>query len=93
MLSRTPLEGFIGCSYAISETDLFESTARLTLPTLVVVGAEDGSTPPDLVRETADLIAGSEFHIIRKAGHLPCIEQPVEMAALISTFMVKNKLG
>lgn len=93
MLSRTPVAGYIGCSQAIAETDLYDSTARLTLPTLAIVGSEDGSTPPDMVRETADLIAGSQFHVIRKAGHLPCVEQPAEMASLISAFMAENKLG
>lgn len=93
MLSRTPVEGYIGCSQAIAETDLYDSTARLTLPTLAIVGSEDGSTPPDMVRETADLIAGSQFEIIRRAGHLPCVEQPAEMASLISAFMAENNLG
>ncbi|MCK4712521.1 MAG: 3-oxoadipate enol-lactonase, partial [Marinosulfonomonas sp.] len=55
MLCRTPIAGYLGCSAAIAQTDLFDSTARLTLPTLAIAGAEDGSTPPDLVRETADL--------------------------------------
>ena len=72
-----------------------QSTAKANarVPTLAIVGSEDGSTPPDMVRETADLIAGSQFKVIRKAGHLPCVEQPAEMAALISKFMVDNKLG
>lgn len=93
MLCRTPVEGYIGCSQAIAETDLYVSTARLTLPTLAIVGSEDGSTPPDLVRETADLVAGSQFKVIRKAGHLPCVEQPAEMSALIAAFMKENALG
>ena len=87
MLCRAPAAGYLGCSAAIAETDLFESTARLTLPTLVIAGAEDGSTPPDLVRETADLIRGARFHLIRGAAHLPCVEQPVEYADVLTTFL------
>ncbi len=87
MLCRTPVDGYLGCSAAIAETDLFESTARLTLPTLAIAGSEDGSTPPDLVRETADLVKGSKFHLIRGAGHLPCVEQPEEYAAVLTTFL------
>ena len=93
MLCRTPVEGYVGCSQAIADTDLYSSTARLTLPTLAVVGSEDGSTPPDLVRETAELIAGSQFKVIRKAGHLPCVEKPAELADLIIEFMKENNLG
>ena len=87
MLIRTSLDGYAGCSLAIAETDLLESTARLTLPTLVVVGDEDGATPPDLVRETAELIPGSTFRVISGAGHLPCIEKPEIMAEHITTFL------
>ena len=87
MLCRTPVDGYLGCSAAIAETDLFESTARLTLPTLAIAGSEDGSTPPDLVRETADLVKGSKFHLIRGAGHLPCVEKPEEYAAVLTTFL------
>ncbi len=86
MLVRTPLDGYLGCCAAIADTDLVESTARLTLPTLAMAGAEDGSTPPDLVRETAALIPGSSFHVITGAGHLPAIEQPAAVAALLSGF-------
>ncbi|MGB0410546.1 MAG: 3-oxoadipate enol-lactonase [Pikeienuella sp.] len=87
MLTRTPLEGYINVCAAIAETDLKESTARLRIPAMAMVGDEDGSTPPDLVRETAELIPGSAFHIVRGAGHLPCIEQPKATAALIGDFL------
>lgn len=87
MMTRTPLEGFIGTSAAISETDLFSSTARLTLPTLGIAGSEDGSTPPDLVREACNLIKGSKFHLIRGAGHLPCVENPDEYAQVLGAFL------
>ncbi|MDH3668533.1 MAG: 3-oxoadipate enol-lactonase [Paracoccaceae bacterium] len=87
MLSRTPAAGYARTSAAIRDTDLIESTSRLRLPCLAICGAEDGATPPDLVRETAGLIPGSRFELIRKAGHLPCIEQPGETARLIGDFL------
>ena len=87
MLVRQPAEGYIGCSAAISGTDFYTPTSGLRLPTLGIAGSDDGSTPPDLVRETVDLIPGSQFHLIRKAGHLPCVEQPEEYAAVLTKFM------
>ena len=63
-----------------------QKPSLINLPTLAIVGAEDGSTPPDLVRETADLIKGSKFHLIRGAAHLPCVEQPEEYAAILTAF-------
>lgn len=90
MYVRQPLEGFIGCSAAISGTDFITPTSGLRLPTLGIAGSDDGSTPPDLVRETVDLVPGSEFALIRKAGHLPCVEQPEEYARILTDFLKKQ---
>jgi len=87
MLTRTPVAGYLGGCAAVADTDLRDSTAALTLPALVIAGSEDGSTPPDVVRETADSIAGSRFELIRRAGHIPCVEQPETTARLIGDFL------
>ncbi|MEY4982098.1 MAG: 3-oxoadipate enol-lactonase [Pseudomonadota bacterium] len=83
----TDPEGWCGCAAAIAGTDFYETTATLTLPTLAIAGANDGSTPPDLVRETAELIRGHRFALIRGAGHIPMAEKPAEYAALVSGFL------
>ena len=86
-LTTTNPDGWIGCASAIAGADFYTPTAALTLPTLAIAGDRDGTTPPDLVRETADLIKGSEFHLIRGAGHLPFLEKPAEYATLLSGFL------
>lgn len=92
MLVRTPVAGYVHTCAAIQDTDATESTAKLTVPTLVVVGEEDGSTPPDLVRRTADLIPGARFEVIAGAGHIPCVEQPGILADLINGFIKDHDL-
>jgi len=87
MMTRQPAEGYLGCSAAISGTDFYTPTSGLRLPALGIAGSEDGSTPPDLVRETIDLIPGSEFKLIRKAGHLPCVERPEDYAQILAEFL------
>lgn len=87
MLARTPAPGYVGCCAAISGTDFMSTTSGLSLPSLFIAGSEDGSTPPDLVRETADLVKGSEFALIRGAGHLPPVEKPLEFAAVLTEFL------
>lgn len=87
MLASTPLEGYCGTCAAISGTDFYSTTADLRLPTLGIAGTEDGSTPPDLVRETIDLIPGADFALMRRCGHLPCVEQPAEYAAVLTGFL------
>lgn len=90
MMVRTPTEGYIGCCHAIAGTDFYTTTAALRLPTLGIAGSDDGSTPPDLVRETTNLVPGSQFHLIRKAGHLPCVENPDEYARVLTEFIASQ---
>ncbi|MES2435786.1 MAG: alpha/beta fold hydrolase [Pseudomonadota bacterium] len=88
MLEGMDARGWVGCASAIAGTDFYTPTAGLTLPTLAIAGALDGTTPPDLVRETADLILGSRWHLIRGAGHVPMVEKPVEYADVVSAFLL-----
>jgi len=90
MLERTPTNGYLGCGAAISGTDFYTPTSGLRLPAIAIAGSEDKSTPPDLVRETIDLIPGSEFHLIRKAGHLPCVDQPERYLEILTAFIEKT---
>lgn len=87
MLLATPPQGYAGVCAAIAGTDFFTPTSGLRIPTLGIAGSEDGATPPDLVRETVDLIPGSQFALMRRAGHLPCVEAPAEYAALLNDFI------
>jgi len=90
MLVRTPAEGYAGACAAIAGTDLMTPTSGLRLPALAIAGSEDGSTPPDLVLETAGLIPGAKFHLIRGAGHLPCVEAPDVYAAALNGFITES---
>ncbi|MFP7570153.1 3-oxoadipate enol-lactonase [Marivita sp. S2033] len=87
MFLNTPARGYIGYCHAISGTDFLSTTSDLRLPTLGIAGSEDGSTPPDMVRETINLIPGSRFHLIRNAGHVPCVDAPDEYATVLSEFI------
>ncbi len=89
LLTRTNPGGWLGCAAAIAGTDFYTTTASLRLPALAIAGANDGSTPPDLVRETAELIPGHRFALMRGAGHVPMVEKPAEYAALLETFLAE----
>ena len=91
MLTRTTVDGYAGTCAALRDADLTESTRALKLPVLCLVGDQDGSTPPDLVRSTAELIEGARFAMIKDAGHIPCVEQPAATIRLISDFL--NEAG
>jgi 3-oxoadipate enol-lactonase len=90
MLTRTPIQGYLGCCAAIASTDLTDSTAQLTLPALGIAGEQDGASPPELVAATCALIKGSTCHVIAKAGHLPCAENPVAYVEILGPFLKEH---
>ena len=61
MLTRTPLEGYLGCCAAIRDADLTAAARALAVPTLCMVGDLDGSTPPALVAELAGLVPDGQL--------------------------------
>lgn len=90
MLRRTDAAGYCSACAAIAGADLTPTTSALRLPTLAIVGDQDGASPPDLVRATAEMVPGAAFHVIPGAGHLPCVETPSQWAALVAPFLTEH---
>jgi 3-oxoadipate enol-lactonase len=87
MLVRQPVEGYAGTCAAIRDADFTEVARRLAVPVLCVVGAEDGSTPPELVRSLAELVPGAGYELIPGAAHIPCVEAPDAFLAHLRRFI------
>ncbi|MEJ6397068.1 3-oxoadipate enol-lactonase [Yoonia sp. 208BN28-4] len=90
MLVATSATGYIGTCAAIAGTDFYTPTSGLRLPTLGIAGSEDKTTPPDMVRETTDLVPGSQFALMRRVGHLPCVDNPAGYAQILNDFMTRT---
>ncbi len=88
-LERVNPEGYAAMCEAIAGTDFYTPTSGLRLPTLGLCGDRDRGTPPDLVRETTDLIPGSTFQLIKGAGHLPPMSKPNDVAEHLMNFLVQ----
>lgn len=86
MLRQTSIDGYIGTCGALRDGDLRDAVKNIRCPTLVLCGAEDIATPPELGRELAGLIPGAKFSLIEESAHLPCVEQPSAMAEKILEF-------
>ncbi len=87
MLHNTSSAGYIECCRAISNADLTSFTANIKLPTLVIAGENDVSTPPSLVKETAQMIKQSQLRIIDNSGHLPCVDNPDAFTEVLNRFL------
>lgn len=93
MLERTSSKAYCATCFALRDSDLTSQTAELKLPTLVIVGENDLSTPPQLVKQTADLIANADYQTIAACGHLPCIEQPELTIKALRSFISEKLHG
>ncbi|MEP6477093.1 MAG: alpha/beta hydrolase [Actinomycetota bacterium] len=58
------------------EMDLRHAIARLTVPTLVVVGEQDRVTPPAAAVALVGELPDGRLAVISGAGHLPMLERP-----------------
>ena len=87
MLTRTPVAGYLQACQALRAADMRPFAGAIKVPTLCVVGEEDGSTPVAQVREMSKLIGGARLEVIVGAGHLPNLEQPDILRALIEAHL------
>lgn len=93
MLSRQPVEGYIATCVAIRDADYTEAARAIGVPTLCVVGDQDGSTPPEVVQGMAQLIPGARYAVIPDCAHIPCVEQPETLSSLIRAFLSSLSRG
>lgn len=87
MLLRQSVDGYAAACVAIRDADFTEAAKSIAVPALCVVGDQDGSTSPELVRSLADLVPGAGYEVISGAGHIPCVEQPEILTSLIRDFI------
>jgi 3-oxoadipate enol-lactonase/4-carboxymuconolactone decarboxylase len=80
MLRRTAPEGYAASCEAIAPADFSRSSAGLRVPTLVIVGEDDQSTPVAAAQALAHTIPGAGLTIIPHAAHIPTVEQPQAVA-------------
>jgi 3-oxoadipate enol-lactonase len=60
---------------------------RITVPALVVVGADDHATPVEHARRIASGIPGAQLLIVPDCGHSSALEQPDVISALLAEFL------
>lgn len=66
--------------------DSAPTLAAISCPALVVVGEQDGLTPPAESEKMAAAIKGARLVRIPGAGHLPCIESPEPFTQALGEF-------
>jgi pimeloyl-ACP methyl ester carboxylesterase len=76
ILSNSPL-GICGALLAMAgRTDTTEALAKISVPTLILVGEHDAVTPPSAAKIMRDRILNSKLHLIENAAHMSNLENP-----------------
>ena len=91
--SRTLPEAFIAGTETIEATDLSPLLPKITMPVLLLAGAEDNMTAFDTapsgfgLRRISEALPRAELHVIPQSGHYLVIEQPEIVSEKIATFL------
>lgn len=71
----------------ISRAGVADRLDRIRVPTLIVVGEEDGATPPAKAEAMQRRIAGARLVRVAGAGHTSTLEQPEAVNAALAEFL------
>jgi 3-oxoadipate enol-lactonase len=90
MVRNTPIEGYIACCQAIAKLNLTDRLPGITIPTLVVVGADDPATTVEMAQTIHQRVAGSELAILKNAAHLSNVEQADAFNEAVLGFLARH---
>lgn len=92
MLLATSPDGYVANGAAVRDMDQRPSLAKITVPTLVIAGTYDGSTPPELGRAAAAAIDGASY-VELDAAHLSNWEQAGAFTSAVLSFVLDGGLN
>ena len=90
--SATSVEGFIGCARAIQGLNYLDEVGRISTPTTLIVGANDGPLP-QAMQALQSLIKGAGLEVVPQAGHLPNIDQPTAFNTVLMRHFSRQARG
>jgi pimeloyl-ACP methyl ester carboxylesterase len=73
--------------WPIPDKGLKKHIHRIAAPTLIIWGKQDGIIAPAYAQEFTRRIANSRVELVEAAGHLPHLEQPDCVAAIVRAFL------
>ena len=87
VLLRTNPEAFMSACEALSTLDYEAEVGSVENPALLVVGSEDGPTPPAMGRHLADSMPNCTYRELPGIAHAPQLEDPVAFVSAIRPFL------
>jgi 3-oxoadipate enol-lactonase len=90
MVRTTPVAGYVACCQAIAKLNLTHRLGEISIPTMVVVGADDPATTVEMARTIHQGIRGSELVVLKNAAHLSNLEQPEAFNEAVLGFLKRH---
>ncbi len=87
MRDTAPIGAAAALRGRVRRPDYTPVCARISVPTLVLVGSEDEFTPLSDARHLRDHIPGAQLEVVDGAGHLPNLEREAEFSAVVQKFL------
>ncbi len=88
IMRKQSIEAIIGGQWAMARRrDNTDLLPQINVPCLVIVGADDATTPPSVAMKIHNNIKKSQLVQIANAGHMAPIEQPHSVNAAIETYL------
>ena len=88
MMSRQSVDGVVGALMAMRDRpDSTPTLAQISVPTLIITGAEDNLIPPKESELMRDGIHGAKLVVIPGAAHLSNVEQPEAFNRAVHDFL------
>jgi 3-oxoadipate enol-lactonase len=84
MIASIPAEGYASCCEAIAGHDVRAGLPGMTVPTLVISGAQDTAIPAQQGRDIAAAIPGARFQLLDPGAHILSVERADDVNRLIS---------
>jgi len=83
-----PIEGYVGCIWAIRGLHLIQRIPEIKSPTLIIVGKQDLGTPVEVSELMHSMIPDSKLVVIEGAAHLSNLNQPEAFNQTIIPFLI-----
>lgn len=90
VMLNTPVAGYTGCGHAISKMNLTDRLKEIKTPTMIIVGDQDGGTPPAMSHEIQQAKPGAELYVIKNAAHISNLERPEAFTHLLTDFLARH---
>lgn len=91
VLMDTDPDAFVTACRALQEADYESEAGGVANRTLVLVGSEDGATPPAMAVDLTERVPGAELVEIEGVGHAPQMQAPEAFVAALDGFLDPGK--